>query len=65
MLRGGGGGREGVWVVPDSEKHSEKSLEGDGHYGLLSECFFIGRATYESYNKVVPNEIYTFFMPSK
>ena len=31
------GGGEGVWAVPDSKKHSEKSLEGDGHYGLLSE----------------------------
>ena len=46
----------GVWVVPE---HSEKSLEGDGHSGLLSECFFIGRASYESYNNVAPNEIYT------
>ena len=63
----GGGG--GVWVVPDSEKghaeHSEKSLKGDGYSGLLSECFFIGRATYESYNNVAPTEIYTCFMPSK
>ena len=54
--------------MPDSEKatlSSEKSLEGDSHSGLLSKCFFIGRATYESYNNVAPNEIYTYFMPSK
>ena len=60
-----GGGGYGVWVVPDSEKASKKSLEGDGHSGLLSECFFIVRATNESYNNVAPNEIYTCFMPMK
>ena len=31
---------------------SEKLLEGDGHYGLLSECYFIGCATYESHKNV-------------
>ena len=52
--------------MPDSEKgHAEKSLKGDGYSGLLSECFFIGRATNKSYNNVAPNEIYTCFMPSK
>ena len=46
-------------------EHSEKSIEGNGHYGLLSDCFFIGCATYESYDNVVSNEINTCFMPSK
>ena len=56
------GGR-GYWL--GLIQKSEKSLEGDGHSGLLSECFCIGRATYESYNNVAPNEIYTCFMSSK
>ena len=59
----GGGGERGYWL--GLIQKSEKSLEGDGHSGLLSECFCIGRATYESYNNVAPNEIYTCFMPSK
>lgn len=52
----------GVWAVTDSRKghadDSEKSIEDDGHYGLLLECFFIGLATYESFKHVAPNEIY-------
>ena len=54
-----------AWFRKGHAEHSEKSLEGDGHSGMLSECFFIGRATYESYNNIAPNEKYTCVMPSK
>ena len=27
-----------VWFSEGYAEHSEKSLEGDGHNGLLSEC---------------------------
>ena len=37
---------------------SEKSIEGNSQYGLLSECFFIGRATYESYKNVATKYIF-------
>ena len=62
-----GGGGYGLCLIQKKghAEHSEKSLKGHGYSGLLSECFFIGRATYESYNNVAPNEIYTCFMPSK
>ena len=64
-----GGGGEGVWVVPDSEKATlstvKNHLRATVILVLLSECFFIGRATYESYNNVASKEIYACFMPSK
>ena len=62
---GVGGGMGCARFRKGHAEYSEKSLEGDGHSGWLSECFFIGRATYESYNNVAPDEIYTCFMPSK
>ena len=65
MCVGGGGEGYGFCLIQGHVEFSEKSLEGDGHSGLLSECFLIGRATYESYNNVAPKEIYTCFMPSK
>ena len=72
LVEGWGGGKRCVCVWGGGggmgcchAEHNEKSLEGDGHYGLFLECFFIRHSSYESYNNVAPNEKYTCFMSSK
>ena len=38
---GGGRGMGYAWFRKGHAEDSEKSIEGDGHYGLLSECTII------------------------